>query len=96
VHPRLAIDWTRLRLNAPASGPLEWPWLTSLDVGAADRAALAARRGTAFDDTNIDSASSIDPRLATFRAMVGPATDRLFNALLGMAGDDAIAALLRW
>jgi hypothetical protein len=79
----LAIDWTRLRMKAPASGPLKWPGLTSLDVGAT------------FLDTNVDSARSIDPRLATFRAMVGPATDRLFNALLGMAGDDAIAALLR-
>jgi hypothetical protein len=96
AHPRPTIDWTRLRLSAPASGPLEWPWLTSLDVGAADRAALAARGAATFDDTEVDSASSIDPRLATFRAMVGPASDRLFNALLAMAGDDAIAALLRW
>jgi hypothetical protein len=84
VHPRPAIDWARLRLSTPASGPLEWPGLTSTDVG------------TTFLDTNVDSASSIDPRVATFRAMVGPATDRLFNALLGLAGDDAIAALLRW
>jgi len=96
VTQRPTIDWTRLRLQAAASGPLEWPGLSATDVGADDRAVLIAQGGTAVDATNVDAATIGDPRLATFRAMVGQAADRLLRALMAMTQSDSIASLLRW
>jgi hypothetical protein len=96
VHALPEIDWTRVRLQAPSSGPLEWPGITSTDVGAADRAVLVARGGTAIDGASAGSTNAVDQRIAMLRAIVGPAADRLFRTLMGMAGHDGIAALLRW
>jgi hypothetical protein len=95
VTVRPTIDWTRLRLQAPASGPLEWPGLSATDVGADDRAVLIASSGTAVDATNVDAAT-IGARLATFRAMIGQAADRLLRALMAMTQSESIAALPRW
>jgi hypothetical protein len=84
------IDWTRVRLLVPGSGPLEWPGLSATDFPS-NRAVLVATGGTAIDDGRAD-----DPRLATFRAMLGPVADRLLRALIRITAGNAVAAGVRW
>ena len=84
------MDWTRVRLLAPESGPLEWPGLSATDFSS-NRAVLVAAGGAAIDGGRID-----DPRLATFRAMLGPVADRLLRALIRMTAGNAVVVGVRW
>jgi hypothetical protein len=71
----------RLRLGDPAAGPTEWPGLAPLPNEPAVLLLAVSGHAVETGELAAPGAGPVDPRLAAFRALIGPAMERLAAAL---------------
>jgi hypothetical protein len=84
----------RLLLGDPAAGPTEWPGLSPRSNEPAILLVAVSGHAVGGGDLPAASPGPIDPRLAAFRALIGPAMDRLATALLRDVAPNAAVARL--